>query len=435
MSLGRHLVSLCLVLTVPALARAGLHYSGEPMAELPSQWRGFLLDQQSLRMIAAKPKPGDPVHPLREQYLKSAGQLEKTQQTRALTANEWADLGAIYIRLGDINKALEVLRKAQEAHPKHFAILANLGTAWQLHGDLAQAALALKQAVTLAPGKHLLAEQSHLKLVQLRLKEPADSQELDDLFGVHYQGEGGKYLAGKMAAVEKKKLPAKAAAVMQQLCLWLPNDGRLLWQLAEIANSYGDIQMAANILDGCVVQFGMKQKVLRHHREILREAATKLAKSGGMPDHQVHISALPAVSARPLLTKFNEAALPPIDATGINKLPWALLADTRLNAKGQPAFPKYLQQLQGKKVSLHGFMQPFKDSADVASFMLIEYPVGCWFCEMPGLTGIVQVEMPKGMTAGYTRELMHITGELMLNSTDPEEFLFTIRNAQVGGVD
>jgi hypothetical protein len=420
---------------VPALAHAGLHYSGEPMAELPSQWRGFLLDQQSLRMIAAKPKPGDAVHPLRGQYLKSAGELETAQRSRALTADEWADLGAVYIRLGNINKALEMLRKAQEAHPKHFTILANLGTAWQLHGDLAQATLALKQAVMLAPGKHLLAEQYHFKLVQLRLKEPADRQELDDLFGVRYEGEGGKFQPGKMAEAQKKKLPAKVAAVMQQLCLWLPNDGRLLWQLAEIANAYGDIQLAANMMDGCVVQLGMKHKELRQHREILRDAAAKLVKTGAAEGHQGHISGLPAVSARPLLTKFNEAALPPINATGTNKLPWVLLADTRLDAKGRPAFPKYLQGLDGKKVSLHGFMQPFKDSADVVNFMLIEYPVGCWFCEMPGLTGIVQVEMPKGMTAGYTRELIHVTGELMLNSTDPEEFLFTIRNAQVGGVD
>ena len=44
---------------------------------------------------------------------------------------------------------------------KHFRIAANLGTAWQLQGDLQQAALALQQAVLLAPGKMQAAEQYH----------------------------------------------------------------------------------------------------------------------------------------------------------------------------------------------------------------------------------------------------------------------------------
>ena len=49
-----------------------------------------------------------------------------------------------------------------------------------------------------------------------------------------------------------------AAAVVQQLALWLPADGRLLWQLGEIANATGDVRTAANILDGCVTEFAMK---------------------------------------------------------------------------------------------------------------------------------------------------------------------------------
>src|SRR5438270_9375772 len=97
----RCLILISFVLSLPPLAQAGLYYSGEPMAELPSQWRGFLLDQQTLRMIAVKPKPGDPVHPLRAQYLQKAADLEKVKKNGKLSADEQADLGAVYVRLGE----------------------------------------------------------------------------------------------------------------------------------------------------------------------------------------------------------------------------------------------------------------------------------------------------------------------------------------------
>ena len=59
------LVVACLYFLTPACAWAGLYYSGENIAELPSQWRGFLLDQRTLRMAGVKPAPGRPASPLR----------------------------------------------------------------------------------------------------------------------------------------------------------------------------------------------------------------------------------------------------------------------------------------------------------------------------------------------------------------------------------
>src|SRR5262249_53910441 len=93
--------------------------------------------------------------------------------------------------------AVEVLRAAQREHPQHFRLAANLGTAWQLQGDLDQAAAALQQAVRLAPGKFQRAEEYHLKLVRLRQRQPGDSQALDDLFGIRYTGDKASSCRGK----------------------------------------------------------------------------------------------------------------------------------------------------------------------------------------------------------------------------------------------
>jgi hypothetical protein len=421
--------------------QAGLHYSGESFSDLPSQWSGFLLDQRALRNIAVKPTDKTPASPARLRYLEAAEKLEKLSRERNLGADEWADLGALYCRLGEIQKAVDVLRKAQREHAQHFRIISNLGTAWQLQGDLDQAAAALQAAVRLAPGKWQKLEEYQLQLVRFRKGQPRDAQVLDDLFGIQFVGDGGQYEAGKLAPGQRKKLPADAAAVTQQLGLWLPADGKLLWQLAELANALGDVKTAAAIMDGCVNEFGLKSPELRRHRQITRAAADELAKlaaadSGfGRSSHETHSAFFKPRSKRPLAARLDPTPLPPIKSDGINAIPWSVVTDTTVDRKYKPTFSKYLQELNGKQIELCGFMQPLGEDLDMASFMLIEYPVGCWYCEMPEVTGIVLVELPAGQTATYTRGLVKVQGKLKLNASDPENFLYTISKSTVKEAD
>jgi hypothetical protein len=430
--------ALVALLTLPARATAGLYYSAECYAALPAQWRGFLLDHRALRNIAVRPMAGQDASPLRIQYQKEADRLQqRLDQEHRLRADDWADLGALYVRLGEPVKAVAVLRDARRAFPNHFAVAANLGTAWQLASDLSQAAEALREAVRLAPGKFLPAEEYHLKLVRLRLKQGKAGQELDDLFGVRYVGDKPEFQPGRLAAEERKKLPQRAVAVTQQLALWLPADGRLLWQLAELAAAHGDVTAAAAMADGCVVQFGMTSPELRRRRQILREAADALAKAAppAPADHEKHTPALAFRSLRPLANKLDTSALPPISATAVNPLPWELFAETTVEKPFHPHFAEYLRQLEGKQISLTGFMYPLRDDPDATAFMFIESPVGCWYCEMPETTGVVYVELPAGKSMTLRRGQVRVVGRLTLNGSDPEDFLYAIRDARVGPVD
>lgn len=431
--LRRACFCVLLLLALAPQSRAGLYYSGEQFAELPAQWRGLLLDQRLLRSIAVKPPGAAPVSPVRKRYLEAAEKLEKAGRERPLSADEAADLGALYVRLGDAAKAVDILRNAQRQHPENFRLAANLGTAWQLQGDWPQALAALQQALRLAPEKFKKAEEYHLKLVRLR-QQKRGSQELDDLFGVRFVGEDGSYQPGKLATAERKKLPPEAVPVAQQLALWLPADGPLLWQLAELAGAYGDVRTAAAILEGCVSEFGMQSPELRRHRQIARAAADQLAKDGvaeAKASHEEHPGGLKMRSKRPLETRLDLGALPPVDPNGINPLPWAVLSETVLGRDFKPTFAKRLNELVGKQVELIGYAQPLSEELDLTSFMLIEFPVGCWYCEMPELAAIAFVELPSGKTFSYTRERLRIVGKLQLNSTDPENFLYTIANAKV----
>src|SRR6266446_9574787 len=98
---SRIITSALLVLILTSSSRAGLYYSGEVYAELPSQWRGFLLDQRTLRNIGVKPVAGRPASPARKRYQEAAAKLQGLSQFGKLTADEAADLGALYIRLGE----------------------------------------------------------------------------------------------------------------------------------------------------------------------------------------------------------------------------------------------------------------------------------------------------------------------------------------------
>jgi hypothetical protein len=410
--------------------RAGLYWSGETLNELPSQWRGYLVDQRLLRQAAVKPTGKQEPNPVRAKYQEEASKLEKLAKERALTADEAADLGALLVRLGDFTGALAVLRPAQREHSQHFRLAANLGTAAHLSGDLDQAVLALGQAVRLAPGKFQPAEELHLKLVRLRKSEPADAHGLDDLFGIRFVGPEGKYQPGTLAPDERKKLSSDALANAQLLGLWLPADGRLLWQLGELAAAHGDVSTAAAILDGCVTEFSLRHPDLREHRQLVRAEAEERQRGGGKPQHEGHVVAFKPRSSRPLLNRADSTPLPAVDPKGINNLPWAVVTDTTVDSKFRPAFATYLKELDGKQVSLAGFMQPFGED-ECSAFMLIEYPIGCWYCEMPPVTGIVLVELPRDKTFTYRRGLLKATGKLLLNSTDPENFLYTLRDATV----
>jgi hypothetical protein len=50
---------------------------------------------------------------------------------------------------------------------------------------------------------------------------------------------------------------------------------------------------------------------------------------------------------------------------------------------------------------------------------------------MPEVTNIVLVELPEGKVGRNTRERIRISGKLTLNRTDPENFLYIIRDAKM----
>ncbi len=423
----------------PMGLQAGLHYSGERIAELPSEWRGLLGDLRWLRSVAVPATPQQPASSLKAQYLEAAARLQAWRKERTLTQDELADLGAILLRLGQIDAATALLQQAQRDHPRHFAITANLACAWQMTGDLNLALENLRLAVDLAPNPKLKEmEQWHLRWVRQRLNRPRQDMSLDDLFGTAWVDEQGRYRMGRLPDAERNKLPANALAIVQQLLIWFPSDGRLVWQMGEIAAAYGDRRGAADLLDVAVGEFAIHHPDLRSRRNaFMAERAAPPAAVMGASDlkaqHALHGSGIAFKSKRPLIMqRLDTKSLGPIRKQGINDLPWLLLMETVLDRHFKPTFPAYLKELDGLKVEIIGYLQPITDDVEAGVFLLVEFPAGCWFCEMPDPTAILLIEMPDDQTAPLSREAVKVTGILSLNSTDPENFLFTIKQASIG---
>src|SRR5436190_21231053 len=95
--LPRLVAALLLGLFIAPVAHAGLYYSAETIADLPSQWRGFLLDQRLLRNIAVKPTDKVPASAERVKYEAALKKLDQAAKERKLSADELADQGALLV--------------------------------------------------------------------------------------------------------------------------------------------------------------------------------------------------------------------------------------------------------------------------------------------------------------------------------------------------
>ena len=113
-----------------------------------------------------------------------------------------------------------------------------------------------------------------------------------------------------------------------------------------------------------------------------------------------------------------------------------LLAKATLGDKPPPTFPDELQQLEGKRVRLSGFVAPYDDPEKMQKLLLLAQPGGCAFCNPPDATAVVFVRRdPKDAKLPFSYDPVIVEGTLHLwraGSKDEEaqRFLFTIDDAK-----
>ena len=104
------------------------------------------------------------------------------------------------------------------------------------------------------------------------------------------------------------------------------------------------------------------------------------------------------------------------------------------------AFPEELQKLDGKKVSLIGFMAPFDSLEDMSKCMMVPSYVGCTFCTPPNLRQVIFITQgaeDSEETYSFIEEPSYVTGIFRITQSDSthegkkQGFVYSIENAEV----
>jgi hypothetical protein len=299
-------------------AQAGLYNTAEPRPNpLGLTFQQFRLQMSDLRSIPNDQRPS----PARNHVLKQVADLEAKERAGRLTVEDRVNLAAYDVRLLKAEEAVRALAPAEAREPDNFLVLANLATATYLVGtmtanpaekqaNLQQAVLYQRRALKAWPAVwvgftleqlrfYRRAERYYLRLLEHRWEEarsqndPAAAERgglrsqggaapggLDPLFpGVRFVGPSGQYQAGAVAPEVDDALPVECIAIITQLCLWLPFDDRLYWQLGELMNAKGNMEDAYTVLDELEYARGVHNSELHRHRQVLLEALREARKA------------------------------------------------------------------------------------------------------------------------------------------------------------
>jgi hypothetical protein len=282
------------------------------------------------RMIAGKANKD------REQFLERIANAEKNKN---LTADETAALAGDLLRVGQLDRAINLLiPRTRDRRPSYFVFVA-LGHIYATRGDWMEAIRYHQEGLLdtdmplmvkgLTPPQrdwwkkldaqylpHFYKLRQHEAEIRKGLPQTAldklnESEDVLPLFPlpdsnlprnpVRFVNDAGIYQPSRLAAVEQAKLPTDAIAVVQQLLLWFPGDTRLYWLLAELYAASNNLKDAATLFEksSWSRQYG-NRKVMMDHRAAVRSAVPKDAPAEDAPLTLTATDPPPPPPAQPL---------------------------------------------------------------------------------------------------------------------------------------
>ena len=94
-----------------------------------------------------------------------------------------------------------------------------------------------------------------------------------------------------------------------------------------------------------------------------------------------------------------------------------------------PVFSKELQDLEGKTVTLKGYIIPVEGYKSHKEFIFSAYPYNmCFFCGGAGPETVVEVKAKSAVP--FTADPITIRGKLSLNATDVNTLMYSLREVE-----
>ncbi len=111
------------------------------------------------------------------------------------------------------------------------------------------------------------------------------------------------------------------------------------------------------------------------------------------------------------------------------------LREYRFSRKANNPIPDKLKALQGKEVSLAGYMIPMSEALDVTEFMLVQMPFfGCCYSVPPEPNETVMVKMQKGKSTPYVYTPIRVTGKFKIEETKIDGFVVSVYEIEASQV-
>ena len=116
---------------------------------------------------------------------------------------------------------------------------------------------------------------------------------------------------------------------------------------------------------------------------------------------------------------------------------WNTLADVKYEKSndeyGEIYIPKFgaeVQKMNGKTVSLKGFIIPFEGMFEPKHIILSSLPIAaCFFCGGSGPETVAEAYLKEEVK--YTAKPVTVTGRLELNDTDYDQLMYILKDAEV----
>lgn len=97
-----------------------------------------------------------------------------------------------------------------------------------------------------------------------------------------------------------------------------------------------------------------------------------------------------------------------------------------------PSFSNEIKAMEGKEITIGGYIFPTADKRDQSHLMFSMYPISnCFFCGKAGPETAMQVFMADNKKVRYTEEKVFVKGKLQLAEHDPSGLIYTLINAQL----
>jgi tetratricopeptide (TPR) repeat protein len=122
-----------------------------------------------------------------------------------------SDMATTLVYKGETGKAIEIFKEIEKEQPNEYVVAANLGTAYELHGDLVSAKQWISEAIRRNPNSHYGTEWLHVLILDARMALAKDPKWLEthSVLGVDF----GKDPAPRKPAAWPVAVKIEGAAV------------------------------------------------------------------------------------------------------------------------------------------------------------------------------------------------------------------------------